>query len=296
MKYSTSAVKTLQNAAVASGNGQALTCDGYSTVLVQILSSIAMSGGTTINFEASPDGGTTWTAIPGLKTAASGTSSSTSTADGDFRFDVSGYGQFRARISAWSAGTTTIKAVATMAPLAAATTINFDGEIGAVEFKDGSSDNRAAVSSTGAVSVNGSVAHDAVDTGNPLKVGGKAETTAPSAVADADRVDAFFDEFGRLIVRNKARTGTVTSQADQATNVTLLALNELRLGASIVNESSSILYVKCGATATSSSYTIALAPMGSVGSYWEVPFGYTGIIDGIWSADSTGSARITEWT
>jgi hypothetical protein len=45
-----------------------------------------------------------------------------------------------------------------------------------------------------------------------------------------------------------------------------------------------------------SSYTIALAPMGSVGSYYEVPFGYTGIIDGIWSADSTGSARITEWT
>jgi hypothetical protein len=92
----------------------------------------------------------------------------------------------------------------------------------------------------------GTVAHDGVDAGNPVKVGGKAETTAPSAVSDADRVDAFFDEFGRLIVRNKARTGTTSSVADQATSTTLLALNELRLGASIVNESSSILYVKCG--------------------------------------------------
>lgn len=47
-------------------------------------------------------------------------------------------------------------------------------------------------------SVEGTVAHDAVDSGNPVKIGGIAETTAPTAVADGDRVNANFDEFGSL--------------------------------------------------------------------------------------------------
>lgn len=42
----------------------------------------------------------------------------------------------------------------------------------------------------------GNVAHDAADSGNPLKIGGKAETTVRAAVADGDRVDAWFDEYG----------------------------------------------------------------------------------------------------
>lgn len=46
----------------------------------------------------------------------------------------------------------------------------------------------------------GSVAHDAVDSGNPVKVGGKASSSAPTAVAAADRVDAYFDLNGRLVV------------------------------------------------------------------------------------------------
>jgi hypothetical protein len=121
-------------------------------------------------------------------------------------------------------------------------------------------DNRGRLITTTA---GGTVAHDAVDSGNPEKIGGKAESTEPAAVADGDRVDAYFDLQGRLVVRTKSRTPTVTSVPDQATNVTLLALNAARLGASIVNESTSILYVKCGATATTSSYTIALGPDGS---------------------------------
>ena len=46
--------------------------------------------------------------------------------------------------------------------------------------------------------VEGDIAHDAVDTGFPIKIGGKAESTEPTAVADADRVDAWFDLVGRL--------------------------------------------------------------------------------------------------
>ncbi len=45
----------------------------------------------------------------------------------------------------------------------------------------------------------GAVAHDAVDSGNPLKIGGKALTTAPAAVAASDRVNAWFTEYGQLV-------------------------------------------------------------------------------------------------
>jgi hypothetical protein len=43
----------------------------------------------------------------------------------------------------------------------------------------------------------GTIAHDAVDSGNPLKMGGRARSTLITAVAQDDRVDAIFDLFGR---------------------------------------------------------------------------------------------------
>lgn len=49
------------------------------------------------------------------------------------------------------------------------------------------------------VSSSGNVAHDAADSGNPVKIGGKANTSLPSAVAASDRVDGMFDVYGRLV-------------------------------------------------------------------------------------------------
>jgi hypothetical protein len=46
------------------------------------------------------------------------------------------------------------------------------------------------------------VAHDAVDSGDPLKIGGKASTAAPAAVSVNDRVNAWFDLNGRLMVKH----------------------------------------------------------------------------------------------
>ena len=51
-----------------------------------------------------------------------------------------------------------------------------------------------------AAQVQGTVAHDGVDAQNPVKIGGKANLDEPTAVADADRVDAWFDQLGRLVV------------------------------------------------------------------------------------------------
>jgi len=47
----------------------------------------------------------------------------------------------------------------------------------------------------------GNVAHDSADSGAPLKIGGRADTTFQTAVADGDRVDALFDVYGQMRVR-----------------------------------------------------------------------------------------------
>ena len=88
-----------------------------------------------------------------------------------------------------------------------------------------------------------------------------------------------------------AGTSTLTNVASSATNVTVLASNTNRRGATIYNDSSSLLYMKLGTTASATSFTIKLFPY----SYWEVPFNYTGEIDGIW-ASATGAARVDELT
>lgn len=84
---------------------------------------------------------------------------------------------------------------------------------------------------------------------------------------------------------------TTHSVAASVTNTTLLTANSTRLGATIYNDSSAILYLKLGPTATSSDFTIKVFPL----SYYEVPFGFTGQIDGFW-ASSNGFARIGELT
>lgn len=48
--------------------------------------------------------------------------------------------------------------------------------------------------------VAGDKAHDAVDAGNPVKVGGKASASKPAAVANGDRVNAWLDEYGQIHV------------------------------------------------------------------------------------------------
>jgi hypothetical protein len=58
---------------------------------------------------------------------------------------------------------------------------------------------RAHIYSDQTLVVGGNVAHDAADSGNPIKFGGKARQTNPTAVADGDRVDAMLDDVGRFV-------------------------------------------------------------------------------------------------
>jgi hypothetical protein len=94
-----------------------------------------------------------------------------------------------------------------------------------------------------------------------------------------------------LTTKQAASTGTLANVASSASSVTLLASNANRLGATIHNDSTQILYVKFGTTASATSYTVKMV----ADAYYEVPFGYTGRIDGIW-ASANGNARVTELT
>ena len=208
----------MQSAAVANGNGTAITPtqgdNGSFPVLTAQVQGITTA---TINWEGSIDG-TNFVAIP-AQNVATQISATTTTADGIFRINTAGLMSIRARISGWSAGTITVTGVCSAA-----------GHPGVITLS---------------------------------------ATVRPAAAA-----------------------ATLSNVASSATNVTVLAANANRKGAIIVNDSTAYLYLKFGATATTSSYTVKLYP----DDYYEVPEPvYVGIIDGIWSA-ANGSARVTELT
>ena len=72
--------------------------------------------------------------------------------------------------------------------------------------------------------VTGNVAHGIADTGNPVKVGGRARSTDPSVVASGDRADLLMDLIGRVVTAPYAIpenfisgvTAAITNTADTA--------------------------------------------------------------------------------
>ena len=135
------------------------------------------------------------------------------------------------------------------------------------------------------------VAHASGDTGVAMWGVRNSTLTAAVTSASGDYSQVSVDQVGRTIVVEKAPTSLTTSVGSSATTVTLLASNSDRVGATIYNDSTVALYVKLGAAASTTSFTIKMA----ADSYYEVPFGYTGVIDGIW-VSATGNARIVEIT
>jgi hypothetical protein len=88
-------------------------------------------------------------------------------------------------------------------------------------------------------------------------------------------------------------TATLSNVSSSASSVTILAANTSRLGATVFNDSTEVLYLKFGSTASSSSFTVKML----AGAYYEMPTPhvYVGVISGIW-ASANGSARVTELT
>lgn len=108
---------------------------------------------------------------------------------------------------------------------------------------------------------------------------------------DADYTPVAVDAQGRSYVTQKAPTATLSNVSGAASSTTLIAANTARLGVQIFNDSTVNCYVKHGSSASSTSFTVKMLPY----DYYELPFGYTGIITGIWDS-ATGTARVTETT
>lgn len=93
-----------------------------------------------------------------------------------------------------------------------------------------------------------------------------------------------------IVTTPSVSSATLANVASSATNVTLIASNTSRKAFHIFNDSTSALYIKFGATASTTSFTVKVLPAGYYESHTVC---YTGIIDGIWDS-ANGSARITE--
>lgn len=130
-------------------------------------------------------------------------------------------------------------------------TVNNAAGANAVNIQDGG--NAITVDQATASSLNaqvvGELASDAVDSGNPIKIGGVAHDALITSVANLDRVNATFDRQGRQIVRNSTRalvnrtrtaisgsaeTTIIAAVAGEAHDIWLLTISR-RAGAGNIN-------------------------------------------------------------
>lgn len=88
-----------------------------------------------------------------------------------------------------------------------------------------------------------------------------------------------------------ART-TVPVPADITTPVVLLPANANRKGASFFNNSEGNLLIELGAAPTNTAYAAKINPQG----YYELPFGFTGQIQGKWDLAGGSGALIREFS
>jgi hypothetical protein len=97
-------------------------------------------------------------------------------------------------------------------------------DIGDVTINNASLAVTQATASSLNAQVVGSIAHDAGDSGNPVKVGGKAITALPTAVANSDRADFITDVFGRQLTTHIDAAQQMWKQVEASTTQTGTAI------------------------------------------------------------------------
>jgi hypothetical protein len=104
----------------------------------------------------------------------------------------------------------------------------------------------------------------------------------------ADGAAADINVGNAMPVRTVASSSSVNAVSTSGTSATLASASAGRLRIIVVNDSSATLYVKYGTTASSSDWTVKLAPDSTLDED-----AYTGRIDAVLST-GTGTARVTE--
>jgi flagellar basal body rod protein FlgF len=258
----------------AIGQDVTLTVNGQGSVAVQVTGSYNAG---ILATQASVDG-TNFVQIAGRDVSSNqiyggGLANQT----GIFIFAVAGYQFFRILSTSWATGT----AVVTIRAATGANTVNLASTLPATGAQIGVVGCNQNTSNWTMRLVDGT-------TSQAAKV--KAASTAAVA-ADPALVVAISPNNSVAVSATGNATATLSNVAASATSVTLLASNANRKAATIWNDSTAILYVKFGTTASTTSCTVKLI----ADAYYEVPGGYTGLVDGIW-ASATGTARISEIT
>lgn len=102
---------------------------------------------------------------------------------------------------------------------------------------------------------------------------------------------ALYNPSVSTVVESTSSTSTPTSVNSSTSSVTILEANVARKGGTIWNRSTADLYIDFDSAASTTDFLARL----SAGGYYEIPFNYTGVISGIWSA-ANGSALVRELT
>ena len=151
-------------------------------------------------------------------------------------------------------------------------TANSGVTIGAVELAAAQT---LATVTTVSTLTGGGVAHDGVDSGNPIKVGAKAETSPKgiTLVADGDRSDLYCDADGILMVKTGTAFGDLISERVSDTGGTSSAFSTFGAVASTRNFVTQITVHNAHAT-TKGYLDIRDGTAGAV--LWTIPLPATG--------------------
>jgi hypothetical protein len=173
------------------------TLTTWTTIVGQITQTSTITGGQ-ITFEESYDNGATYVTIPPQRFVDPATYAPlanpyvcAATTNQRFHIIPSSTGQIRARLSTVIAGTGSVTVAWTQSPL-------------------------SAVDLTNSI-CGGDTAAGTTDGGWPIKIGGLAKTTNPTAVTDGQRVNAMFDKVGKQVVVGAIRQ----LKGVQATTITV---------------------------------------------------------------------------
>jgi hypothetical protein len=94
-----------------------------------------------------------------------------------------------------------------------------------------------------------------------------------------------------------AATSALSNVVENLASTTLLAANAARYAFRIENDSDGVLLIKCGTTASPTSFTARILPRGTFTTA-DLGINYTGRIDGIWETTpgtaGHAAARVTE--
>lgn len=306
----------LLNGTSTAGSFLAVLCPGGDTAWTLQLT--GTFGGGTVYFEGSLDSTTgadgNWAALNGRQSGIVNTVlANGTTVAGFFRGNTSGIKYLRVRIVGATAPNVAVIVRLSSGP--AALFLNGSiptgaNTIGSVKVTDGTNTQQVATAIPSGAAQPGAVVRpytssdgtnttptmDAVTrrafmalTDGTSTAAVKAASTAAIAT-DPALVVALSPNAPVKIVQQNA-TATLANVASVATSTAVLAANANRKGATIWNDSTSVLYLNFGGTAAATACTVKMR----ADDYYEVPFGYTGLINGIW-VTAAGSARVTEIT